>query len=470
MFSKTFVNCTVLNNGEEYDSITFGNSIISLGGTEKGNEVVDLDGALVIPGFVDSHAHLYSTALKLMTEDLDGLSRREVLVKLSEAKPSSRGWVISRGWDESLWKKSDFITPDEILNDSPTVAIRVDGHMGILNRKGMREARSMGISVDEDGLIREDGLDKLLSMVRTNTGITEALLKAEDHCLSHGITTISDIELPELLPAYMEVPHKMRVVFNPIGQNNLYYHTGDKITEMLYMGHTKLFADGSVGARTAVMSDGYRDSDASPSLIYDDKKLEALYDQVYRSGNEMMTHAIGDVAIDQVIRISKKFNGNRSKIEHNEFVLPLRTEMEERDMVVSMQPNFLRWSFKGGLYERRLGSGYMGLNNRYGSLLKNGVRVAFGSDSMPIGPMYGIRLAMNPPTSGQRINFDQALKCYTENSAYALHLEGLTGTLHPGKRADMVIMDRKKMTVKKTIFEGKEKFSLDTGGTMRFQH
>jgi len=207
------------------------------------------------------------------------------------------------------------------------------------------------------------------------------------------------------------------------------------------------------------MSDGYRDSDASPSLVYSDSQLEALYSEIISSGNDVMTHAIGDVAIDQVIRTTKKFDKGRLKIEHNEFVLPLRTEMEEKGMVVSMQPNFLRWSFKGGMYERRLGSGYIGLNNRFGSLLKNGVKVAFGSDSMPVGPMYGINLAMKPPTSGQKISFDQAIKCYTENSAYALHLEGITGMLEPGKKSDIVALDRNDLSVLKTYFEGVEKYS-----------
>lgn len=461
MFSRTFVNCTVLNNGLEYDSITFDESVISIGGENKGNDVLDLEGALVLPGFVDSHAHLYSTALKLMTEDLDGLSRREVLVRLAEAKPSSRGWVVSRGWDESLWKKTDFLTPDEITNESPTVAIRVDGHMAILNKPGISKAREMGIPVDEDGLVNEGNLDRLQEGLRNNVGFSEQLLKAEDYCLSNGITTISDVEAPELLPGYMDMQHRMRVVFNPIGKNNMYYRTGEKIRDNLYMGHTKLFADGSIGSRTAVMSDGYRDSDASPELIYDDSKLEALYNSIVSRGDEVMTHAIGDVAVDQVIRMSKKFSHKRVKIEHNEFVLPMRNEMEERDILVSMQPNFLRWSFSGGMYERRLGSGYIGLNNRYGSLLKNGVRVAFGSDSMPIGPIYGIKLAMNPPTSGQKISFDNAIRCYTENSAYALHLENITGTLDPGKKADMVVLDKKDLSVRMTVFGGQIVFNSE---------
>jgi len=459
MFSKTLENCTVLSGGEEYDSITFDENIISLGGKEKGNQVLDMNGAVIVPGFVDSHMHLYSTALKLMTQDLEGLSRREVLLKLTGAKPNQNGWVVSRGWDESLWKKQEFLTPDEISNGNPVLAIRVDGHMAVLNKKGIMESIGLGLHVESDGVIKEGELDKLMSRIKPSSDINEAIMRAEEYCLSQGITSISDIETPDLLADYRKMQHKLRIVFNPIGLHRMGFNTGDLVSENLYMGHVKLFADGSVGARTAVMSDGYRDSDASPSLVYSDSQLEALYSEIISSGNDVMTHAIGDVAIDQVIRTTKKFDKGRLKIEHNEFVLPLRTEMEEKGMVVSMQPNFLRWSFKGGMYERRLGSGYIGLNNRFGSLLKNGVKVAFGSDSMPVGPMYGINLAMKPPTSGQKISFDQAIKCYTENSAYALHLEGITGMLEPGKKSDIVALDRNDLSVLKTYFEGVEKYS-----------
>lgn len=459
MHSKTLVNCTVLSDGREYDSITFSDEIISLGGEVNGNQVIDLEGAVVVPGFIDSHMHLHSSALKLMTEDLDGLSRREVILKLSSAPPGESGWVVSRGWDESLWKKKEFLAPDEITNENPVLAIRVDGHMAILNKKGMQESAGMGLSVDPDGIIKEDELSKLMAVVNPKKSISESLLKAENYCLSKGITSISDVELEDLLPVYEKMQHELRVVFNPIGVNRTDYVTGDRIKQNLHMGHVKLFADGSVGARTAVMSDGYRDSDTRPDLIHTDSEIEALYREIIKSGNEVMTHAIGDVAIDQVIRTIKKFNNAaRLKIEHNEFVLPLINEMEEKGMIASMQPNFLRWSFKGGLYERRLGSGYIGLNNRFGSLLKNGVKVAFGSDSMPVGPVYGMKLAVNPPTSGQKISFDQALKCYTENSAYALHLEKITGKLAPGLKADFAVLDRKDLSVLRTFFEGMEKY------------
>lgn len=460
MFSRSLVNCTVFSGDDEYDSISFNDRIISLGGSPSGNKIIDMDGAAVIPGFIDSHAHLQSTAMKLIVTDLDGLTREEAKEGLANAKPNHGGWVVARGWDESLWKNTDYLYPDEIQSSYPVLAVRVDGHMGVLNRPGMREAASLGCSYEKDGVISESELERLTSKLKPDYGVKEALMKAEDYSLSKGVTTVSDITSPQFFNTYRNMEHRMRVVFNPINEMCSGYKTGDRIGENLTMGHVKLFADGSIGARTAVMSDGYRDSDASPELIYDNSKLAATYENIISSGSEVMTHAIGDVAIDQVIRTMSGYKDKRLKIEHNEFVLPLRTEIEEEGMVVSMQPNFLRWSFRGGLYEKRLGPGFIGLNNRFGSLLKNGVRVAFGSDSMPLDPVYGIKLAMNPPTSGQRVNLKQAIKCYTENSAFALHLEDETGRLLTGMSADIVALDRSDLSVRKTFFRGEEKFSV----------
>lgn len=459
MFSKTLVNCTVFSGDDEYDSITFNERIISLGGTPSGSNTLDMHGAAIIPGFIDSHAHLQSTAMKLMITDLDGLSREEAAKKLSEARPNHNGWVVARGWDESEWKNNEYLHPDEIDNPHPVLAVRIDGHMAVLNKSGMRNAESQGCSFDQEGVINEGDLQKLQSGLKADYSLEEAVVMAEEYCLSKGVTTVADISEPESFRIHNSIDHRMRVVFNPIGQMWKGYKTGDGIRDNLIMGHVKLFADGSIGARTAVMSEGYKDSDASPSLLYDDSKLSAVYENIIASGSEVMTHAIGDVAIDQVIRVMSKYTGKRLKIEHNEFVLPLRTEIEEKGMVVSMQPNFLRWSFRGGLYDRRLGSGFIGLNNRFGSLLKNGVRVAFGSDSMPLDPAYGIRLAVTPPTSGQRVSLKQAIKCYTENSAYALHLENETGKLLTGMSADIVALDRSSLAVKKTFFRGEERFS-----------
>ncbi|PSN85904.1 hypothetical protein B9Q03_12005 [Candidatus Marsarchaeota G2 archaeon OSP_D] len=202
-----------------------------------------------------------------------------------------------------------------------------------------------------------------------------------------------------------------------------------------------MFADGSIGARTAAVSLGYVDGKGEPRLLYTDSQLAAIYNESLSLGMEVMTHAIGDLAVNQVIRVSKKFRGRRLRVEHNELVIPEELEDDEVDLVCSMQPNFLQWSAPGGLYERRLGSYVLSANNHFRCLLERGVRFAFGSDSMPLDPVYGISLTLNPLHHKQKLSLQEAITCYTYNSAYANHLETWLGSIEVGKTADLVVLE-----------------------------
>jgi len=106
-----------------------------------------------------------------------------------------------------------------------------------------------------------------------------------------------------------------------------------------------------------------------------------------------------------------------------------------------MQPNFLQWAGEGGVYETVLGDEARGANNRFKSVCDAGVRLAFGSDTMPIGPLHGIHHAVNAPHDAQRLSVDEAIAAYTRNAAYAEFAEDKKGSLELGKLADAVVLD-----------------------------
>jgi predicted amidohydrolase YtcJ len=450
-----FVDCAVYTPWDITDSLVFSERVIQVGGGLRGDVEVDLHGALVVPGFVDAHAHLRSTAFKLATLDLQGKSREEVVEYLRHASPTVNGWVYARGWDESFWSRVDYLTPDEIESEYPVLAVRVDGHMGVLNPRGVSVARNMGVEPSPPGLVRESELVKLESKITEGFDASGWLDKAQKHCLERGVTAICDIGKPESVEHYLRDPPKIRIVFSPIGLTDRGWRTGEQLAPNLYVGFTKLFADGSIGARTAAVSSGYADGEGEPRLFYTDSQLEATYKESISSGMEVMTHAIGDLAVAQVLRVSKRFSGRRLRVEHNELVIPEELEADEVDLVCSMQPNFLQWSAQGGLYERRLGSYVISANNHFRCLLERGVRLAFGSDSMPLDPAYGISLALNPPHSKQKLSLQEAVTCYTYNSAYANHLETQLGSIEVGKAADLVVMKtHPKLKVTQTYLGG----------------
>jgi hypothetical protein len=110
-------------------------------------------------------------------------------------------------------------------------------------------------------------------------------------------------------------------------------------------------------------------------------------------------------------------------------------------VVASVQPNFLKWADEGGLYEARLGPGRTAATNRYRDMLDAGVRLAFGSDGMPMDPLLGVHHAVNAPAPAQRLTVTEALRAYTRGAAYAGFDEDWLGTVEPGKRADFAVLD-----------------------------
>jgi len=117
--------------------------------------------------------------------------------------------------------------------------------------------------------------------------------------------------------------------------------------------------------------------------------------------------------------------------------------MGQLGVIASVQPNFVgEWSGPEGMYKTRLGARRMRKNNPYRLLLDEGIQVAFGSDCIPFNPIYGIWSAMNHPIRESRITLEEAVKCYTLNSAYASFEADFKGSLEKGKLADIVILDR----------------------------
>ncbi|WP_050033336.1 amidohydrolase family protein [Halorubrum halophilum] len=110
----------------------------------------------------------------------------------------------------------------------------------------------------------------------------------------------------------------------------------------------------------------------------------------------------------------------RLRVEHLELATDEAIDrMAELGIVASMQPNFLQWAGEGGIYETVLGDEARGANNRFRSVCDAGVSLAFGSDTMPIGPLHGIHHAVNAPHDAQRLSVDEAIAAYTRDAAYA---------------------------------------------------
>ncbi len=408
---------------------------IGKGALPDATRKINLDGMFVYPGFCDSHTHLSNIALMQSNLDLSHKTKVEIL-EMIKNESRKKKIVIGRGWDESNWKDAKYITADEIDSvcaDVPVVLVRECGHLATLNTAAMKK---FGI-VRENGLIFEDEVGYVLKNVERNLDIMAAI----DYALSRGITAIHDFANTVIMRKYFELWRKnqlkIRVMLNFYRSG---YHAVRKLglvtgfgDEFFKIGGLKLFADGSIGAGTAATT--YRDG-KTVSPLMSLRQLRAYVTNANSRGIKVLTHAIGDLAIETVLRAYENTSGNR--IEHFELATDEHIE-RIGESLVCMQPNFLKWAARGGLYEKMLGERWLPLNNAYRKILDAGHKLLFGSDGMPLSPLFGIHYAVNSPYEAQRISVDEALDAYTRGAS---HISSRLGKIKKGFLADLVVLDR----------------------------
>ncbi len=443
-------------------------------------EVIDASGKTVLPGLIDAHCHFLMMGLGLLRYiDLSGAKSLqealEMVRKRVEETPKGQ-WVLGRGWDESNWPERRYITKedlDPIAPENPVMLVRICGHLISVNSRALELAGitaetpnppggliDKGPDGEPTGILRDArGLIERVIPPPTEEEALEGLKRACDLALRLGCTSIQDAGLnPFALSVYQRAwemgilkvrAYLMLAEEAAEAAERLGIRTGFG-DEMLKIGSVKLLADGSMGARTAALFEPYADDPSTRGIFtLEPEELRRLIREAHSRGFQVAVHAIGDRGIEEVINaIEEALRENprrdhRHRIEHCEVLTPNQIErIRELNLIASMQPNFVgNWSGPGGMYEARLGPERLRRNNPYRALLDEGVHVAFGSDSMPFHPLYGIWSAVNHPIRESRISVVEAVRCYTWESAYSSFEEHLKGSLEPGKLADITIVD-----------------------------
>ena len=211
----------------------------------------------------------------------------------------------------------------------------------------------------------------------------------------------------------------------------------------------KLFADGSIGARTAALFEDYADRPGSKGdLLLDASTIAGAIRAAHDSGLTVAVHAIGDRAIAEVLQAFSRIPEGESfsqgdRLEH--FEIPREGDAHELARLgvrVCMQPNFVaEWGLPDGMYERALGVNRARAMNPFRSVLDAGCALFFGSDGMPLSPLYGIRAALSHPREGERLDIHEAHALYTRAPAEAFG-EERSGLLREGWVADLAVLPR----------------------------
>lgn len=433
---------------------------------------VDLRGRVVVPGFIDAHAHLSDAAGELGWTDLWGSRNLEEAVdrvRRAVARAPSGARVVGKDWDEQAWPERRHLTRDDLdraSRDRFVVAIRRDRHMGSLNSMALESARDLaalrGFEADGSGrptgVLKEDALDAFWSRIEPSAADVEAGLGAmarRAHRL--GITSIHDIVDARGLRAYQRAHRagrlRLRVYAMPRDELLPSFAAAGILTGLgdtwLRIGAIKVFSDGSLGAYTAALTEPYEGRPGDRGmLIHTPEELRSILERAHRAGFQTATHAIGDAAVrlvvetlDAIQRQSPREDA-RHRIEHYE--LPDEDALrhtKSAGILASCQPNFIGWcSGPGGTYETRLGTGRTRANSPFRRIRRHRIPLCFGSDGMPYGPLYGLHWAVNGFFPDQRLSVEEALRAYTAGGAHASFEEDLKGSLAPGRLADFVVL------------------------------
>lgn len=444
---------------------------------------LNLGEACAYPGFMDPHCHFLSYGFALQRPWLaEATSWENVVSIMAAAEIPPSGWIQGRGWDQNRWDVKDFPNRnllDKVFPHTPVIAIRVDGHAAIANAAalaaaGLDSTRKVdgGMVVLQDGLPTGLLLDNAVDLVRavipppSQAEMRQALLKAQASCLSLGLSSVSNAgtELREVLAverAQDEGSLGMRIyaMLSPSIENiqNL-AHRGPLAKDKLTVRSFKMYADGALGSRGALLAEDYADDPGNRGLAtLKAEELDRICGIAFECGYQMNVHAIGDQAASLVLdayeRYLKPGNDLRWRLEHAQLLSDKDVDRIARlGVVPSIQAvhavSDMAWT------ESRLGAGRMKQSHRYRDLVERCGWVANGSD-FPIekaDPLRGFRAAVfrkddrGKPDGGwmsdQRLDRAQALKAMTIWAARANFEEDSRGSLEAGKWADIVLLDK----------------------------
>ncbi len=451
--------------------------------------VVDLNGATILPGFVDAHAHLEGIGQRELSFDLEGTkSLAELQAKLkarAAAEPGAGRWIVGRGWIESQWSPAKFPTRadlDAVVSDRPVILTRADGHALVANSRALTLANIDRTTPNPSGgeILRDSSgeatgllVDKAMILVRrlvpaaTDAEVAQSLAVGAQRELQLGWTQVhvAGASLSELA-AMRRLSTKLRLyvaVSGPGAAADTLINDGVQQGGPVMARAIKCYVDGALGSRGAALLEPYADAPASRGLVLNDEAvLLPLFKRALRSGIQIETHAIGDRGNRLVLDLyekafaavpvaERKVAEPRWRIEHAQVIHPTDiARFKQLGVIASMQPSHAI----GDLYfaPARLGRERLGGAYAWRSLIDSGAIIVGGSDAPvergePMIEFYAAvaRRALNGFSNAdwhreQRVTRAEALKMFTLWPAFASFEEKERGSIEVGKVADFTVL------------------------------
>jgi len=467
-------------------------------------------GALVVPGFIDTHVHFLDGGEALESVQLRDVTSREQFRQrfadyVETIEPGE--WILGGAWDHEAWggelPTREWV--DDLTPDNPVWVFRLDGHMALGNSLALAaggvDADSLDVPGGEivrdeegrpTGLLKDNAMNPVYAAVppppeaRRDRQLRAALA----YLAANGVTTVHDMSNFDSLAVfrrahardeltvriYAAVPlSEWQDLVHDIAENG----RGD---EMLTTGALKGFMDGSLGSHTAAMLEPFTDApDDLGMLINPVDDMRGWVTAADAAGLHVAVHAIGDSAIRDLLDIyldAAEKNGRRDRrfrMEHAQHIHPDDLHrFAAQDVVASMQPYHAiddgRWA------ERVIGPERSATTYAFRSLIDSGAHVSFGSDWFvaPASVIEGIYAAVTRRTLDgthpdgwvpeQKVTVEEALRAYTVAGAYASFDEDNRGRLEAGMLADFVVLDRDLTTIDVDDIRGTKVLRTVVGG------
>jgi predicted amidohydrolase YtcJ len=485
--------------------------------------VVDLDGAIAIPGFIESHAHFLSLGRAKMQLDLTRVQTWDEIVAMvaaavEEAEPGQ--WIFGRGWHQEKWNQAPEPNVDglpihhtlsQVSPDNPVQLTHASGHATIVNAKAMELAGISAATPDpEGGEIVRDSHGAPIGVLRENAENLVARVQeqapseatrrrmvelAGEECLSKGVTSFFDagvsydaIDLFKQMAAEGDLPVRLWVaVSEPNDQlaARLDQYTG--IDEpFLTVGGIKRLIDGALGAHGGWLLEPYSDLPQSTGLnTYPVDDLAETARLAVKHRLQLCVHAIGDRANRETLNVYEKAfqesperSDFRWRIEHAQHLHPGDIQrFAELGVIASMQPTHC--TSDGPWVPRRLGEE----RSRTGAymwrrLLDSGAVVCTGTDAPveDVDPIATYHAAVTRQMSnGERFYPEQAmtrleaLRTATLDGAYAIFQEDRKGSLEVGKLADITALSKDILSVPEDEIRDTKVLYTIIGGKVQYR-
>jgi predicted amidohydrolase YtcJ len=463
------------------------NKILKVGTTQeikkligKGTKVISLDWKTVVPGLIDTHIHVVDFGRCLMWLDLSGAESIKDLQSLLKEKtkqtPAGK-WVVGRGWNENRFKEKRLLSLkdlDEAAPDNPVILYHETAMICAANSKVLalagvtsKTAAPSGGTLDKTatgeltGILRDNATGLVWQAVAEPTveELSEATALACQKIVQAGITSIdwiilseNELSLIQTLHAQGKLPLRVNVIV-PYGL--LKYASGFGSTDALKLrlGGAIIFADGYLDSKTAALQQPYSDDqNNNGKMMCTQQELATWVEQVLALGLQPVIHAMGDKAVDTALSVIEqtpkkvRFRIEQAAVLNSELVKRLGAQ----DVVVSVQPKMVPTEFTVWLATEHLGVERAKWLHPLKTLLKEGVRVAGGSDCPmePLNPLLGMQEAvLRAAFPEQRLTVEEALCMYTLDAAYCSGEENVKGSIEEGKLSDLTVLAADPMDV-----------------------